>query len=102
MDDDYMDIARVLDYFRYADLKTFLYLGEKDEKSNQGRLICLLGADEKRLRKEAARIEFDTLLRPDKIKEIGCAKKPTFVLAQQVANTEEYKEFTEELFMGIY
>lgn len=101
-EEDYMHIARVLDYFRFADLKTFLYLGEKDDKTDEGRLICLLGADERRLKEEAARVEFDTLLRPDKIQEIGCAKKPSFILAQKVANDEEYRDFTDELFKGIY
>lgn len=100
--EEYMDIARVLDYFRYSDLNTFLYLGEDDPKTGEGRLICLLGACEERLREEAKRVEFDSLLRPDKIKEIGCTRKPPFILAQQVANDKEYAEFTDDLFMGIY
>jgi len=100
-------ITRIIDYFMYADLKFVLYKTEKNEGMGDTykKIICLLGASEARIRKEAARIEFDLLLNPKEIKRLGSTPEieETFVLLKRVASNEKCDEdYTEDLFRCTY
>jgi len=100
-------IARIIDYITYAGLNFVLYKSEKNEElgDTYEKVICLLGASEARIRKEAARIEFDLLLNPKEIKRLGSDPEieETFILLKRVASDAECdKDYTEDLFRCTY